>query len=195
MPGPTTQLLHRIKDGDSSAKDALYGVLYGRLRDLAARQLRHESEALTLTPTALVHEAYLALVGHEDAWNDHVHVLAVAATAMRHILVDYARRKTALKRGSNAPHVSFDEQQERIGFGPGRALRVDEHAHALLDMDRVLIELAQRDARLGSVIECRVFGGLTTSETAAALGISTATVDRDWARARAYLRDALSDEC
>jgi len=175
MTGPTTRLLERIRAGDEGAQAELYEGLYERLRALAAGRIRHEPEALTLTPTALVHEAYLALAGHEQAWADRAHALAVASRAMRHILVDHARRKTAQKRGDGAAHVS-------VGG-----------AAALLDLDTALTRLSERDERLGRVVECRIFGGLTKQETAAAIGISEATVDRDWARARAYLHVGLSD--
>ena len=192
MPDAITDLLQCIKDGDAAASDTLYDALYDRLRVLAARRLHHERNAPTLTPTALVHEAYLALIGHEAEWNNHAHALAVASKAMRQILVDYARRRAAKKRGRQAPHVPLHEVSSYI-LGPRQTIHLDEQAHALLDIDHALDELGRHDARLGRVIECRVFGGLTKRETAAAIGVSPATVDRDWARARAYLRTALTD--
>jgi len=192
MTGPTTRLLERIRAGDEGAQAELYEGLYERLRALAAGRIRHEPEALTLTPTALVHEAYLALAGHEQAWADRAHALAVASRAMRHILVDHARRKTAQKRGDGAAHVSVDDIRSRLA-APGQPFDLDGGAAALLDLDTALTRLSERDERLGRVVECRIFGGLTKQETAAAIGISEATVDRDWARARAYLHVGLSD--
>ena len=184
--GPVTQLIRRVQAGDGDAEEDLYRAVYDRLRGMAARHLRHEQNAATLSPTSLVHEAYLAMAGHEEGWADHAHLLAMASKAMRQILVDYARRRTAQKRGAGAAHVPLDE-----GMLSGAAVRLDEQAAGLLDLDQALTDLTARDARLGLVVECRVFGGLTTPETAAALSLSSSTVDRDWARARAYLRGVL----
>lgn len=158
-----------------------YDRVYGELRRIAERHLRKERSDHTLTPTALVHEAYLALNRGEGP-TGRGQFLASASRAMRQILIDYARRRMAVKRGGGADHVTLDDGH----------LRVDDQAAALLDLDAALDRLAQRDARLGKVVECRVFGGLTASETATALGVSAATVDRDWARARAYLHDTLA---
>ena len=187
-PGHITQLLRRVQEGDEAAQEELYDQLYHRLRHLAAQHLRREAQAWTLSPTSLVHEAYLAMAGHEHAWTDRAHTLAVASRAMRHILIDYARKRAAKKRGENAAHVSLDESRV---LAVGAPIGVDQHATLLLDLDRALTALAKRDERLGHVIECRIFGGLTGAETAAALGVSAATVERDWVRARAYLHVAI----
>lgn len=193
MPGPATLLLQRAQRGDAKARDELYQQLYDALRRLAASHLRGEREDHTLTPTALVHEAYLALAGQEADWRDHSHMLAVASRAMRRLLIDYARRRHAIKRGGHAVHVPLEHVSKTITLvGVGLESKANPVA-ALLDFEHALSELALRDERLGDVVECRVFGGLTVNETAAALDLSSATVDRMWAKARAYLRTALAD--
>ena len=192
MAGPATLLLHRAQRGDVDARDELYRMLYDELRGLAASQLSDERSGHTLTPTALVHEAYIALVGQEASWNDRTHMLAVAASAMRHLLIDYARRRHAAKRGGHAVHVPLDDVSALLSTAGVNIALTTNPVEGLLNFDHALNALSLHDTRFGDVVECRVFGGLTVNETAAALGLSSATVDRIWAKARAYLRIALN---
>lgn len=180
--GPITTLLAACGRGESGAFEALVPLVYDDLRGIAHRQLRREPDGHTLSTTAVVHEAYLHLADQTRAsWNDRVHFFAVAAVVMRHILVDYARRHAAQRRGGD---------RLRIPLRPGTVavppLDVD-----LLDLDDALTRLAEHDARLSRVVECRYFGGLTIDETAEALRMSRRTVERDWMRAKAHLYQLL----
>lgn len=178
-----TRLLKRLSGGDREAFDRLIPLVYGQLRRLAGRCLRAERPGHTLRATALVHEAYLRLADSGGDWEDRVHFYAVAARVMRHILVDYAKGAARQKRGSGARHVSFDE-----------AVMVDPASTELLpDLDESLRRLEANDARKAQVIELLFFGGLTYAETAAAVGISEATVHRELKMAKAWLyRDLAS---
>ena len=132
----------------------------------------------SLQATALVNEAYIRLVdGKAVEWHDRAHFLAVAAMAMRHILVDHARERQALKRGGERQRVDLDEN----------ALAVEHQSQEVLELDEALMGLARIDARLAQVVECRFFGGLTEEETAEALGVTARTVRRDWTKAKALL--------
>lgn len=174
-----TGLLQRASDGDPVAFDAVFPVVYDQLRGMAHRQLRLESVGHTLGTTALVHEAYLRLVDQRQArFTDRAHFFAIAATAMRRILVDHARRHGALKRGAGARRVPLDSVD---------LLAADDRADLLVALDAALVRLAGLDQRQAKVVECRFFGGLTEDETAAALGVSPRTVKRDWAKARSWL--------
>ncbi len=187
-PGVTT-LLARAGAGDRAALDEALPLVYGELRRLAHRALRREGAGHTLGTAALVHEAYLRLVDQRPgAWRDRAHFLAVAATAMRRVLVDYARRRGAAKRGAAARPVTLDALAE------GAALDLaggDDAAARLADLDEALVRLARLDARQARVVECRFFGGLTEEETASALGIGLRTAKRDWAKARSWLYQEL----
>ncbi len=179
-----TELLKAHAAGADAAFDDVIPLLYEELRGLAAAQLARGRAGPTLGAPALVHEAYLRLVEiREVSWSDRVHFFAVAATTMRRVLVDHARARGAAKRGAGAVHVSVTEALD-IGTVP---------TDGILDLDRLLTALAEHNPRQASVVECRVFAGLTIEETAAALGSSPATVKRDWAFARAWLNRALSD--
>jgi RNA polymerase sigma factor (TIGR02999 family) len=157
--------------------------VYGELRRLAHRQLGREAEGHTLSTTALVHEAYLRLAGQAGAeWRDRGHFFALAATAMRRILVDHARRRRADKRGGAIRPVPLTDVDN---------LAVEERADLLLALDEALERLAVLDSRQARVIECRFFGGLTEEETAQAVGAGLRTVKRDWAKARAWLYQEL----
>jgi len=174
-PGPVTQLLHRLHDGEDGAFDRLFPLVYDELRVAARHALGREMSPRPLQPTELVHEAYLKLVGPLDVtWQSRAHFLAVAARAMRQILVDQARQRHAGKRGGGAQHVTLDD---------GSAV-VDADTAELLALDDALSKL---EPRLRSVVEFRFFGGLTERETAEVLGVTERTVQRDWARARAWL--------
>ena len=173
-----TQLLANWSSGDLEAREALMPLVYGELRRLAASYLRRERSDHTLQPTALVHEAYLKLVEQKNVrWQHRSHFFAITAQLMRRILVDHARGHLADKRGSGAPKISLTEAITMSNERPG----------ALLALDESLTRLAALDAQQGSVVELRVFGGLTVEETAAVLGISQATVKRDWSMAKAWL--------
>ncbi len=174
-----TVLLRQAASGDRKAFDEAFGLVYAELRTLAHAQLRRESVGHTLNTCALVHEAYVKLgegVGGEV--RDRSHFLAIAATAMRRILVDYARRAHAEKRGAAAHPVSLDILD---------ALLVDQPDAMLLDVNEALDRLSALDRRQAQVVECRFFGGLTEEETAEALSIGLRTVKRDWAKARSWL--------
>lgn len=175
--GAITELLAAWRAGDPGAVDALFPLVYRELRGIARRQLGPAAGQSTLGPTALVHEAYLKLVDHTQAnVQDRHHFFAVAARAMRQILVDYVRRRRARKRGGgNVSPLETD------------GVPVDAQVFELLAIDRALTRLETMDPRLGQLVELRVFGGLSVIEAADAMGISERTVKRDWQKARAFL--------
>jgi RNA polymerase sigma factor (TIGR02999 family) len=178
-----TDLLHAHRAGQPDALGRLVPLLYDDLRRVARSQLRRLRIGETLDTTGLVHEAYLRLVDQSRAtWEDRGHFLAVSAVAMRQILIDYARERTRQKRGGDRVHEPLDE---------GMAAAVAADAERLLDIDRALQRLAETTPRLARVVECRFFGGLTEQETAEALGLSLRTAQREWLKARAWLRQAL----
>lgn len=184
QPGQVTQLLHALRDGDRGAFDRLVQLVYDELRRVARRQLKGAGRDRTLNSTALVHEAYLKMAGQEGLdLEDRHHLLAVSARAMRQVIIDFARSRAAAKRGGDVHHTSLDGKD---GLGD------DRHAESLLDLDRSLERLRRVDRRLAQVVECRFFAGLSEEETARALGTSVRTVQRDWLRARAWIREDLS---
>jgi RNA polymerase sigma factor (TIGR02999 family) len=185
-PPTVTQLLALASAGDETALDRAFPLVYDELRDIARRQLRRESEGHTLTSVALVHEAYIRLVDQTRVqWSDRAHFLAVAAMAMRRMLIDGARRRRSVRRGGDARRVPLDTID---------VATPDDHADLLLDLDSALARLAALDERQARVVECRFFGGLTEEETAAALGIGLRTAKRDWAKARSWLYQELYPE-
>ena len=164
--------------------DELVSVAYQEMRAIAHRRLRAlaPGEGGTLSTTALVHEAYLKLADtSRPPAHDRAHFLAVASLAMRHVLVDRARERNALKRGGIRQRVTLDDVE----------LASDADADVLLQLDEALTSLAAFEPRLAQVVECRFFGGLTDAETAEALGLTSRTVQRDWVKARVLLRRAL----
>jgi RNA polymerase sigma-70 factor (ECF subfamily) len=180
-----TRLLADVRLGRREAVDRLLPVVHDELRRIAGSYMRRERADHTLQPSALVNEAYLRLVDQRDVeWRDRAHFVGVAARLMRMILVDYARARRATKRAGGAERVPLDETVVTAG----------ERDVDLLALDEALARLAEMDPRLGHVVELRYFGGLTTRETAEALGVSTATVEREWATARGWLRRELSAE-
>jgi RNA polymerase sigma factor (TIGR02999 family) len=180
--GDITKALSAWQHGDGEAFKLLVTLAYDELRRIARRQLRRARPGETLDTTGLVHEAYLKLAGQEGApWQGRAHFYAICARAMRQILVDYARRRCADKRGEGQPHVSLEECE----------VAVLDQAETLMLVDRALEQLAEVNERLVHVVECRFFAGLTEEETAAALGISERTVRRDWLLARSWLQDQL----
>ncbi|MFO7588550.1 MAG: sigma-70 family RNA polymerase sigma factor [Gemmatimonadota bacterium] len=183
--GEITGILARCANGDRAAFDRLVPLVYEDLRRIAHRRLRAERTDHTLDTTALVHEAYLELVDQATAtWNDRAHFFAVAARVIRNVLVDYARRQGAEKRGGDRVRVPLGPEAARTEGGPG--------AVELIALDRALTRLGLHDPELERMVECRYFAGMTVPETAEALGTSERTVARNWTRARAYLFDALS---
>jgi RNA polymerase sigma factor (TIGR02999 family) len=176
-PAEITALLHRHRDGDPDALAALMPIVYEKLRAIAARQMRAQSPAHTLSPTALVHEAFLKLQDHgELAVADRTHFFAIAARAMRWILTDHARAKHRDKRGGAERPIPFDE-----------SVHSPAEPFDLGALERALKKLEAQDPRLCRVVELRQLVGLTIEQTADALGISPMTVKRDWTAARAWL--------
>lgn len=179
-----TELLEAWGAGRADAFDRLLPLVYRELRAQAAGLLEGERRGHTLQPTALVHEAFLRLVGHDRTrWHGRTHFLAVAACAMRRVLVDHARARAASKRGGGVAAVTLHQDGDAVEPGPAEL--------DLVALDDVLGRLAAFDARAARVIELRYFGGLTFPEIAAATGTSVATAKRDWTAARAWLRRAL----
>jgi RNA polymerase sigma factor (TIGR02999 family) len=175
-------LLGDLRSGGRGSFEHLVPLVYRELRAIAHRQLGARGRGGTLSTTELVHEAYLKLVDQTQAgWRDRAHFLALASVAMRHVLVDRARARGALKRGGGRRAVSFDES--RIGQ--------DGQPETLLQLDEALERLSAVEPRLARVVECRFFGGLTEEEIAEVLGVTVRTVQRDWAKARMLLRRAL----
>jgi RNA polymerase sigma factor (TIGR02999 family) len=176
--GDVTQLLRAWGRGDHAALDELWPLVQGELRRRAAAYLRRERPDHTLEPTALVHEAYLRLVGQgRVAWHDRMHFFALAAQMMRRILVDHARGQHRKKRAGGAVHVALDEAVAHAGPSP----------YDFLLLDQALCELAAVAGRHARIVELRYFGGLTEDEVADVLGVSRATVTREWQTARAWL--------
>ena len=180
-----TGFLIEWSKGDQEALNKLMPLVYDELRRLASRYLRHERPGHSLQTTALVHEAYLKLVDQKNAnLQNRVQFFAVAAQVMRHILVDYARSRQALKRGRNYFRLSLDEA----------AISSEEKDPDLLALNEALNSLAAIDPQQSRVVELRVFGGLTVEDTAATLGISPRTVKREWSMAKAWLHRQIRNQ-
>lgn len=178
-----SQLLRAWSEGDQSALEKLMPLVYEELRRMAKRHMDRQNPGHTLQTTALIHEAYLRLVDQKETrWQNRAHFFAVAARAMRHILVDYARSRHAAKRGGAAVAVSLDEA----------AVASDERASEMVALDDALESLAAIDRRKCQVVELRYFGGLSVDETAEVLKVSRETVARDWRLARTWLLRELS---
>lgn len=182
-PGEVTRLLHAIAGGDAAASERLVPLVYEELRSVAAAHLRSEDVGHTLQPTALVHEAYLRLVGQQTAMVGRAHFFALAAQAMRRVLVDHARRRNAQRRGGG----------RRVTLQDDHAV-TDEEPIDLLALDAGLEKLARDHERPARTVELRYFGGLSMSQIADVLGVSKVTVKRDWSFARAWLYRELADE-
>ena len=177
-----TTLLAELRDGRRDALAEVVSLVYAELHRIGTRAKGHSAND-TLNPTALVHEAYLKLVGAQNVdWRDRAHFLGVAAVAMRRILVDRARARVAIKRGGGQQVVTLDEGVAALA----------ERDDVLLALDDALTQLAGVDQRLARVVECRFYGGLSETETAEALDISLRTVRRDWVKARGLLSHALT---
>ena len=169
--------------GDQLDADELLQQVYGQLRDLAARHLRRQRSDHTLQPTALVHEAYLKLARADARWNDEQHFFAVAATAMRQILLNHAQAKRAAKRNANRVDITLGQ------FGASASSSVE-----LLALDAALSKLEALDARFARLVELRFFGGLTMDQVATQLGVARSTVQEDWRYVRAWLARELGVE-
>jgi RNA polymerase sigma factor (TIGR02999 family) len=180
-----TQILNAIVRGDPHAASQLLPLVYDELRRLAAQKLRAEAPGQTLQATALVHEAYLRLVGEgEQPWDSRGHFFAAAAEAMRRILVENVRRKRSLKRGGDWIRKEFDEMQ----------LAAPEPDEDLLALDEALNRLAVRDPVKAELVKLRYFAGMTIEEAAVVLGVSSATAKRYWTWARIWLYQQIASE-
>jgi RNA polymerase sigma factor (TIGR02999 family) len=186
MPHPDpTALLTEWRNGNRAALDELFPLVYDDLRRRARNALRGQAEGHTLTTTALVHETYLKLIAVERVrWEDRAHFMALAATAMRHVLMNYARRSHTAKRGGPG--------QTRLSLEEAPVLS-DAGATELLALDEALQRLAALNERLSRTVELRYFGGLTVEETAESLGVAESTVKLDWQKAKAWLYRELSE--
>lgn len=174
-----TRLLELARAGDEAAFDRLFEAVYQQLRAIAHHRRERWYLDETLNTTALVHEAYLKLVRQDDVhWRDRAHFFAAASRAMRHILINYAERRRAAKRGGRDAPVPLEDNP----------VADDDTAEELIAMDQALQRLEALEPRQARVVECRFFAGLPVLETAKAVGVSEATVKRDWALARAYLK-------
>jgi len=182
-PQNVTQLLLQWNNGDPAALDALIPLVYGELRRLARYYLQQEKQGHTLSSTALVHEAYLRLVNQREVtWQNRAHFFGVASQMMRRILVDHARKRASVKRGGESLTLALDE-----AVAAPQRKELD-----LMALDDALVGLAKLDERQSRLVELRFFGGLSIEETSEVLGVSTPTVKRDWASARAWLFRELS---
>ena len=178
-----TTMLRQLETGGRAAVDALLPHVYEQLHEVAHRQLRGERPDHTLNTTALVHEAYLKLIGQTRvSWQNRAHFLGVAALAMRRLLIDHAHKSRAAKRGGGVALLTWTE---------GLAVQ-ESGADELLALDQALDRLAELNARQGRIAESRLFGGMNDEEIAEVVGVSVPTVQRDWRVARAWLADALS---
>jgi RNA polymerase sigma-70 factor (ECF subfamily) len=177
LPGNVTLMLKQLGTGNQEILDKLVPVLYDELRRLAGFYLRKERDNHTLQATALVHEAYVRLVDQREVeWKNRNHFFGVAAQLMRRILLDYARKHEAVKRGGSVPKISLDDA----------VVLCEENVAELVALDTLLTRLTSVDPQQGKVVELRFFGGLSVEETAELLEISPATVKRDWAMAKAW---------
>jgi RNA polymerase sigma factor (TIGR02999 family) len=189
-PGDVTRLVEAVRAGDREALNELYALVYAELRVLAHRQRQRWEEAGTLDTTALVHEAYIKLVNQRLHTSTPEHFFAIAATAIRHIISNYARDRRAKKRGRDVRKISLSE----LGADPAGSLPVSEESlDVLVAVDEALERLDRVSPRQRGIVECLFFGGMTAAETAAAMGISSRTVKRDWALAQAWLYRELRD--
>jgi RNA polymerase sigma factor (TIGR02999 family) len=181
--GVVQALLAQVDEGDPAAFNQLVEAVYPELKRLAHDQLAKERRDHTLNTTAIVHEAYERLAVRDGPWQDHAHFMRTAARIMRHLLVDYARRHKAGKRGAGDPLLTYEEDQVEGGAGQMAVLKLEE----------ALTDLAELEPRIVRVVECRIYAGLTPLETADALDVPLRTVERDWQRARGYVNRALTD--
>jgi RNA polymerase sigma factor (TIGR02999 family) len=183
-PGEVTRLLAAWGDGDREALTALLPLVYDELRRLARSYMRRERTGHTLQTTSLVHEAYLRLVDQKTPWANRAHFFGIAAQAMRRVLLDHEKSRQTAKRGAGSQQISLD----------AAALISEQRSLDVLLLDRVLSRLEEIDPQRAKIVELRFFGGLSNEEASEVLGISPATVQRQWAGARAWLYQELSRE-
>ncbi len=179
-----TQLAAAAGRGEAGASDRLLPLVYEELRKLAHARMRREQPGKTLQPTALVHEAYLRVIGDDVQWDNRRHFFAAAAESMRRILIDRARRYAAVKHGGKLKRTEFDDVQ----------VAGSDDVQRLIEWDELLDKLAERDANMADVVKLRYFAGFSIPETADALDISPRTVNRHWTAAQAWLRLQLSGD-
>jgi RNA polymerase sigma-70 factor (ECF subfamily) len=180
-----TQLLNALNEGDAATVDRLFGLVYEELRAVSAGCLRNERPDHTLQPTALVNEVFLRLIKQTQIdWKNRAHFLAVAASAMRQVLIDHARGRKRVKRGGPAQRVAMADAITPIADADPE----------LLDLEEALQRLATMDPRQSRIVELRFFGGMTVEEIAHVLGVSRSTVEAEWRMARAWLRRELTSE-
>ncbi len=183
-PNAVTLVLNAVAAGDREAGEKLLPLVYGELRKLARARMSALAPGQTLQPTALVHEAYMRVIGEADpGWEGRGHFFAAAARAMRDILVEQARRRGALKRGGGRRRFDLDEAD----------LAIQPPCESVVALDEALKRLEEDDPRKGQIVNLRYFAGLTAPETAAALGVSVGTVEREWRYIRAWLYTQLSE--
>lgn len=182
MTSDATMLLRRLSDGDRDAANELLPLVYADLRERASLYFRNQPADHTLQPTALVHEAYLKLIDSRDAkWHDRTHFCAVAATAMRQILIDHARRRKLAHNARQSPMTMVNMPSE-------------DWTADLLDLDEALNELTKLDERHARIVELRFFGSLSIQQTAEVLGLSDSTIEKEWRKVRAWLISQLKRE-
>ena len=185
-PGEVTILLQQMRSGDTQAPERLFPIVLHELHELARYYLRSEQPGHTLQPTALVNEAYLRLVGGQARdWKNRAHFIGVTAGIMRRILIDYARRKRAIKRAALRGAIEIPGEEDALS---------SEQAEELIALDAALERLETVNSRHRQIVELRYFGGLTIEETAESLGLSVVTVKRDWRAARAWLKGQVRPE-
>jgi len=178
------ELLAAIGQGDDRAMSELIALIYPQLKRLAHFQLAGERPNHTLNTTAIVHEAYMRMAGRREGWKDRGHFLRAAATVMRHLLVDHARKRNAAKRGDGKDALLLDENR----------LVTEDDTVAVLALDNAIKDVAAINPRFEHIIECRYFAGLSVADTAEALGMAVRTVERDWQRVRVYLTRAMEPD-
>jgi RNA polymerase sigma factor (TIGR02999 family) len=186
-PADFSMTLSRAREGDPQAAAVIFPLVYDQLRRVAGSYLRDNASGHTLQPTALVHEAFLRLCQRDTPFNDRAHFIAVAATAMRQILIDHARRTGAQKRGGGAARVTLQDLPSS-GSGEAALSPVD-----VLALDAALTRLAALSPRQARVIELQFFGGMTVDEVAEAMAVSKSLVEKEWRRARAWIRSELAE--
>lgn len=181
MEQPITQVLEAAAEGDEGAQRRMYETVYAELHRIARSERRRWRGNDTINTTALIHEAYLKLLGADGGWSNRTHFFATAARAMRQVLVSYARERAAEKRGGGVANVTLD----------GDLLAHEDAPEDVLSLDRALSQLEAESQRACHVVECRFFAGMTLEETAEAAGISLATVKREWLTASVRLHELL----
>lgn len=180
-----TKILSEVSDGSDESYNRLFSAVYDQLRDIANRQLVRERNNHTLSKTDLVHEVFLKMTDNQEVdWKNRAHFYGVAALCMKQLLVDYARKRQAQKRGGDFTRKTYVEE----------LIPAEKEAEEIISVDEALEKLREMDSRMAKVVDYRFFGGLTIEETAEVMGISKNTVTRDWAKARGLLYKELKDQ-